>query len=67
MTNFDEAILRGKLIQPTAPFPVLHQALRIALYDEYAARAYYAAVCKPSARNRRSPISCNRKYSTSRC
>ncbi|MHB1360818.1 MAG: ferritin-like domain-containing protein [Rhodocyclaceae bacterium] len=44
MTNFDEAILRGKLIQPTAPFPVLHQALRIALYDEYAARAYYAAV-----------------------
>jgi len=44
MANYDEAILRSQVIQPTAPFPVLHQALRIALYDEYAARAYYAAV-----------------------
>ncbi len=44
MANYDEAILRSKAIQPAAPFPVLQQALRIALYDEYAARAYYAAV-----------------------
>jgi len=44
MANYDEAILRSKTIQPAAPFPVLHQALRIALYDEYAARAFYAAV-----------------------
>ncbi len=44
MANYDEAILRSQLIQPAAPWPVLHQALRIALYDEYAARAYYAAV-----------------------
>lgn len=42
--NYDEAILRSQVIQPSAPWPVLHQALRIALYDEYAARAYYAAV-----------------------
>lgn len=46
MANYDENILRGKLIQPAAPFPVLHQALRIALYDKYAARAYYAAVVR---------------------
>lgn len=44
MANYDEAILRNKRIDPGAPWPVLHQALRIALYDEYAARAYYAAV-----------------------
>ncbi len=44
MANYDEAILRSGTLQPAAPFPVLHQALRIALYDEYAARAYYAAV-----------------------
>lgn len=43
MANYDEAILRSQTIQPAAPWPVLHQALRIALYDEYAARAYYAA------------------------
>lgn len=44
MANHDEAILRSQVIQPAAPWPVPHQALRIALYDEYAARAYYAAV-----------------------
>lgn len=44
MANYDEAILRGQRIDPDAPWPALHQALRIALYDEYAARAYYAAV-----------------------
>lgn len=44
MANYDEAILRSHIVQPMAPWPVLHQALRIALYDEYAARAYYAAV-----------------------
>jgi len=44
MANYDEAILRSQIVQPASPWPVLHQALRIALYDEYAARAYYAAV-----------------------
>lgn len=46
MANYDESILRSQAIQPLAPWPVLHQALRIALYDEYAARAYYAAVAQ---------------------
>lgn len=44
MQNYDERILRGRTIVPDAPFPVLHQALRIAMYDEYAARAFYARV-----------------------
>ena len=44
MANYDESILRSQIVQPAAPWPVLHQVLRIALYDEYAARAYYAAV-----------------------
>lgn len=43
MANHDEAILRSQLVQPAAPWPAPHQALRIALYDEYAARAFYAA------------------------
>lgn len=42
MNNYDEPILRSRAISVNAPFPVLHQALRIALYDEYAARAFYA-------------------------
>lgn len=42
MANYDESILRTRRIRPDAPFPILHQALRIALYDEYAARAFYA-------------------------
>ncbi len=44
MHNHDERILRGRRIDPRAPFPVLHQAVRIALYDEYAARSFYARV-----------------------
>lgn len=44
MANYDEAILRSRTLQPAAPFPLLHQALRIALYDEYAARAFYRRV-----------------------
>ncbi len=44
MLNYDERILRTRTIDPQAPFPVLHQAVRIALYDEYAARSFYARV-----------------------
>lgn len=44
MGNYDEAVLRSRRLQPGAPFPLLHQALRIALYDEYAARAFYGKV-----------------------
>ena len=44
MPNYDESILRARRIVGAAPFPALHQALRIALYDEYAARAFYAKV-----------------------
>jgi len=44
MANYDEAILRSRNTQPAAPFPVVHQAIRIALYDEYAARAFYRRV-----------------------
>jgi rubrerythrin len=44
MANHDEVILRSRRVWPDAPFPLLHQALRIALYDEYGARAFYARV-----------------------
>ena len=44
MVNYDEAILRSHRIQTAAPWPVLHQAVRIAMYDEYAARAFYTRV-----------------------
>lgn len=44
MRNYDEPILRDRRVNPKAPFPPLHQALRIALYDRYAARAFYAKV-----------------------
>jgi len=44
VANYDEAILRSRTLQPAAPFPVVHQAVRIALYDEYAARAFYRRV-----------------------
>lgn len=44
MAEYDEAILRGRRVLPQAPFPALHQALRIALYDAYAARAFCARV-----------------------
>lgn len=50
MANYDEVILRSQRVQPTAPWPVLHQALRIALYDEYAARAFYAGVLQAFGR-----------------
>lgn len=42
MANYDEVILRRRAIDPASPFPILHQALRIALYGEYAARSFYA-------------------------
>ncbi|MFT4172055.1 MAG: ferritin [Rhodocyclaceae bacterium] len=41
MPNHDEAILRARCLDPTAPWPLPHQALRIALYGEYAARAFH--------------------------
>ncbi|MBK1680893.1 ferritin [Rhodocyclus tenuis] len=44
MPEYDEAILRGRRVLPQAPFPALHQALRIALYDACAARAFGARV-----------------------
>lgn len=44
MQNYDEPILRRRRIDPAAPYPVLHQAVRIALYDEYAARSFYGKV-----------------------
>lgn len=44
MQNHDEIILRTRRIDPAAPYPVVHQAVRIALYDEYAARAFYQRV-----------------------
>lgn len=50
MRNYDETILRRRQIDPQAPFPPLHQALRIALYDEYAARAFHARVLEAFGR-----------------
>lgn len=44
MGNYDEVVLRSRRLHPGAPFPLLHQALRIAMYDEYAARAFYGKV-----------------------
>jgi rubrerythrin len=44
MQNYDEPILRSRRIDPRAPFPIPHQAVRIAIYDEYAARSFYARV-----------------------
>lgn len=46
MANYDEWILRAGRVDPAAPFPVLHQALRIALYDTYRARAFCARVAE---------------------
>lgn len=31
MLNYDERLLRGRVIVPRAPYPVLHQALRMSL------------------------------------
>lgn len=44
MRNFDEPLLRGRRIQSAAGFSTVQQALRIALHDGYAARAFYAQV-----------------------
>lgn len=44
MQNHDEIMLRSRQVQPSAPFPIAHQAVRIALYDEYAARSFYTRV-----------------------
>lgn len=44
MLNYDEAILRRKKVNLKAPYPPLHQAVRIAIYDEYEARAFYLRV-----------------------
>lgn len=44
MQNYDEPILRSRRIDPRAPFAIPHQAVRIAIYDEYAARSFYARV-----------------------
>lgn len=53
--NYDEAILRSGMPNPAAPFPILHQILRIALYHEYATRAYYLKVME--AFGERAPFS----------
>lgn len=42
--NYDESILRSGVPTPAAPFPILHQILRIAIYHEYATRAFYLKV-----------------------
>lgn len=44
MLNHDEPILRSRTIDPAAPFPIVHQAIRIALYEEFAARSFDARV-----------------------
>ncbi|TWH63972.1 hypothetical protein LX59_02936 [Azomonas agilis] len=44
MQNYDEQILRSRMLNPQAPYPLVHQAVRIALFDEYAARSFYARV-----------------------
>ncbi|HRF57426.1 MAG TPA: DUF2202 domain-containing protein [Campylobacterales bacterium] len=42
--NFDSETLLSKRVNPTLAIPTMHQALRIALYDEYHARAVYTKV-----------------------
>lgn len=42
--NIDEALLTSKIVDPALAIPTMHQALRIALYDEYHARAVYTKV-----------------------
>lgn len=42
--NFDEALLLSHKVDLTLSMPTMHQALRIALYDEYHARAVYTKV-----------------------
>lgn len=42
--NFDSELLLSQRVNPTLAIPTMHQALRIALYDEYHARAVYTKV-----------------------
>lgn len=42
--NFDEAILSSQMVDESFGLPVMHQALRIAMYDEYRAQAVYTKV-----------------------
>lgn len=44
--NFDEALLLSHRVDTTLTVPTMHQALRIALYDEYHARAAYTKVAQ---------------------
>ncbi|TJZ79183.1 ferritin [Chitiniphilus eburneus] len=44
MPNHDEAALRARRLLPGSRIPPLHQALRLALYDQYATRAFHARV-----------------------
>ena len=42
--NKDQTKLIDKTIDETSRMPTMHQALQIALYDEYRARATYSGV-----------------------
>jgi len=44
MKNFDEEVLKGLRVDPNFEEPVLHQVLRIAVYDEYHAYETYKKV-----------------------
>jgi hypothetical protein len=44
MPNHDEAILRARRLDTGAPWPLHHQALRVALHGEYAARSFHTRV-----------------------
>lgn len=46
MRNFDEALLRSGRPDPAAPFPPVFQVLRLALYGEFAARAFHLRVAE---------------------
>lgn len=64
MRNYDEAILRSRRIERKAPFPPAHQALRIALYDEFAARAFLRKVVE--AYGSREPFAASLKAAEAR-
>lgn len=42
--NPDTLLLETRRLDPSSPLPLMHQAMRIALYDEYRARATYQKV-----------------------
>lgn len=44
ISNFDEVILLSKKVDPAFPADPQHQAMRIAIYDEYRAHAFYSKV-----------------------